>query len=169
MINVSGIIINYIRTKLSRSIDIIHKIKHKLPLKNRIQIYQSIFESHLNYCSSIWGNTFLYNIQPIIILQNKVIQNLFFYLNLDIDTIYKKFNLLKFQDIIKINILKYINRYMTKSLPIILQYLFNKIQIFISLYLKNWFYPKLEHIENRVASLIKLLRYGMHYQLLFIN
>ena len=86
--------INHIRTKLSRSIDIIHKIKHKLPLKNRIQIYHSIFESHLNYCSSIWGNTFLYNIQPIIILQNKVIQNLFFYLNLDIDTIYKKFNLL---------------------------------------------------------------------------
>ena len=38
---------------------------------------------------------------------------------------------------------------MTKSLPIILQYLFTKIQIFISLYLKNWFYPKLEHIENR--------------------
>ena len=58
---------------------------------------------------------------------------------------------------------------MTKSLPIILQYLFTKMQIFISLYLQNWFYPKLEHIENRSASLTKLLRYGMHYQHLFTN
>ena len=116
--------INYIRTTLSRSIDIINKIKHKIPLKNRIQIYHSIFESHVNYCSSIWGSTFLSNIQPIIIFQNRVITNSLFSFNLDIDTIYKKFNLLKFQDIIKINILKYINRYMNKSLPIILQYLF---------------------------------------------
>ena len=46
--------------------------------------------------------------------------------NLDIDTIYKKFNLLKYQDSIKINILKYINIYITKSLPIILQYLFTQ-------------------------------------------
>ena len=155
--------------KLSRSIAIINKIKHKLPLKNRIQIYHSIFESHLNYCSSIWGSTFLSNIQPIIILQNSVIKNLFFSFNVDIDTIYKKFNLLKFQDIIKITILKYINRYMNKSLPIILQYLFTQNSNIISLYLKNWFYPKLEHIENRFASLTKLLRYGMHYQLLFTN
>ena len=55
-----------------------------------------------------------------------MIQNLFFSFNVYIDTIYKKFNLLKFQDIIKINILKYINRYMTTSLPIILQYLFTQ-------------------------------------------
>ena len=41
--------INYIRAKLSRSIAIINKIKYKLPLKNSIQIYHSIFESHLNY------------------------------------------------------------------------------------------------------------------------
>ena len=77
--------INYIRTKLSilsiyRSIAIINKIKHKLPLKNRIQIYHSIFESHLNYSSSIWGSTFLSNIQPIIILQNRVIKICFFLL-----------------------------------------------------------------------------------------
>ena len=54
--------INYIR-----SIAIIYKIKNKLPLKNLIQIYHSIFESHLHYFSSICGNAFLSNIQPIII------------------------------------------------------------------------------------------------------
>ena len=41
-----------------------------------IYIYISyyFFESHLNYCSSIWGCTFLSNIQPIIIVQNRVIK-----------------------------------------------------------------------------------------------
>ena len=39
-INITGII----RTKLSRSIDIINKIKHKLTLKNRIQIYHSFLK-----------------------------------------------------------------------------------------------------------------------------
>ena len=48
------------------------------------------------------------------------------YIYIDKNKIYKKFNLLKCQDIIKINILKYINRYMTTSLPIILQYLFTQ-------------------------------------------
>ena len=37
---------------------------------------------------------------------------------------------------------------MTKSLPIILQYLFTQNQICISLYLKNWFYSKLEHRKS---------------------
>ena len=41
-----------------------------------------------------------------------------FFFNLDIDNIYKKVNIFKFQDIIQINILKYINRCMTKYLPI---------------------------------------------------
>ena len=46
---------------------------------------------------------------------------------------------------------------MTKSLPIILQYLFTQNSNIYKqknwFYLRNWFYPKLEHIENRFASL----------------
>ena len=59
---------------------------------------------------------------------------------------------------------------MTKSLPIILQYLFTQnSNIYKPLY-KKLVLPKLEHIENRSSPiLIKLLRYGMYYQLLFIN
>ena len=58
---------------------------------------------------------------------------------------------------------------MTKSLPIILQYLFTQNSNIYKPLSKKLFYPKLEHIENRFALLTKLLRYGMHYQLLFTN
>ena len=87
--------------------------------------------------------------------------------NLDIDTIYKKFNLLKYQDSIKINILKYINIYITKSLPIILQYLFTQNSNMYKPLSKKLVLPKIKHIGNRFASLTNLLIYGMHYRLLF--
>ena len=32
-----------------------NRIKHKLPLKARLQIFQSFVQSHLNFCSLVWG------------------------------------------------------------------------------------------------------------------
>ena len=58
---------------------------------------------------------------------------------------------------------------MTKSLPIILQYLFTQNSNIYKPLSKKLVLPKLEHIENRFALLTNLLRYGMHYQLLFTN
>ena len=87
--------INYIRAKLRRSHSIINKIKHKLPLNNRIKIYYSIFESNLNYCSSIWGsNLFVYYSTNYNITKYGNTKIVFF--NLDIEKIYKIFNLLIF-------------------------------------------------------------------------
>ena len=47
--------IKAIRTKMSRFIGVMYKIKHKLPIKARLQIFQSLVQSHLNFCSLIWG------------------------------------------------------------------------------------------------------------------
>lgn len=40
---------------MSRYVGIIYKLKNKVPLSVRIQIYHSLIQSHLNYCSIIWG------------------------------------------------------------------------------------------------------------------
>ena len=44
-----------IRSKMSKYIGIMYKIKSRLPLQTRVQIYQSFVQSHLNYCSLVWG------------------------------------------------------------------------------------------------------------------
>ena len=44
-----------IRSKMSKYIGVMYKIKSRLPLQTRVQIYQSFVQSHLNYCSLIWG------------------------------------------------------------------------------------------------------------------
>ena len=47
--------ITMMKTKMMRYVGIMHKIKRKLPLATRLQIYQSFVQSHLNYCSLVWG------------------------------------------------------------------------------------------------------------------
>ena len=47
--------IKAIKTKMSRFIGVMYKIKRQLPIKARLQIYQSFVQSHLNFCSLVWG------------------------------------------------------------------------------------------------------------------
>ena len=47
--------INAVKTKMARFIGIMYKIKRLLPTKARLQIFQSFVQSHLNYCSLVWG------------------------------------------------------------------------------------------------------------------
>ena len=44
-----------IRIKMARYLGIMYKIKRHLPVKARLQIYHSFVQSHLNFCSLVWG------------------------------------------------------------------------------------------------------------------
>ena len=44
-----------IRMKMARYIGVMYKIKSQLPVQARLQIYHSFVQSHLNYCSLVWG------------------------------------------------------------------------------------------------------------------
>ena len=63
--------IKAIKIKMSRYIGIMHKIKHILPLKARLQIYQSLIQSHLNFCSLVWGFAAKSNIESLFIKQKQ--------------------------------------------------------------------------------------------------
>ena len=60
-------------TKMARYIGIMYKLKHVLPLKVRIHIFQSMVQSHLNYCSLflVWGFSAKSNIKLIFRNQKK--------------------------------------------------------------------------------------------------
>ena len=47
--------IQAIKTKMSRYIGIMYKLKRQIPIQARLQIFQSFVQSHLNYCSLVWG------------------------------------------------------------------------------------------------------------------
>ena len=58
-------------SKMSRYVGIMYKIKKLLPLKARLQIYHSFIQSHINFCSLVWGFSCKSNIDAIFTKQKK--------------------------------------------------------------------------------------------------
>ena len=63
--------IQTILCKMSRYVGIMYKIKKYLPLTARLQIYNSFIQSHLNYCSLVWGFTCKSNIEALFSRQKR--------------------------------------------------------------------------------------------------
>jgi hypothetical protein len=60
--------------KISKSIGIIYKLKNTVPTSILINLYYTLVYPYLLYCNVIWGNTFICHLQPLIILQKKIIR-----------------------------------------------------------------------------------------------
>ena len=60
-----------LKAKMARYIGIMYKIKHLLPIQARIQIYHSFVQSHINFCSLVWGFSSKSNIESLFTNQKK--------------------------------------------------------------------------------------------------
>ena len=64
-----------LKAKMSRYIGIMYKLRSIiLPAKARAHIFNSLVQSHLNYCSLIWGSTCKSNIDSLFIIQKKAMR-----------------------------------------------------------------------------------------------
>ena len=63
--------IQTLKSKMCRYIGIMYKIKNLLPIKARLQIYHSFVQSHLNYCSLVWGFACKSHIDSLFVKQKK--------------------------------------------------------------------------------------------------
>lgn len=66
--------INMIRTKLSKALGIIYKLKPFVPVPILKLIYNSLFYPYLNHAILIWGNAYTSTLNPLRILQKKAIR-----------------------------------------------------------------------------------------------
>lgn len=66
--------INILKTKISKRIAILCKIKTSVNKNTLYILYNSLILPYLSYCVEIWGNTYKTNIQPIFLLQKKAIE-----------------------------------------------------------------------------------------------
>ena len=67
----------HIQTVLG-NIGIMYKIKNYIPLKARLKIYYSFVQSHLNYCSLVWGFACKYSIEALFSKQKKGLRAVIF-------------------------------------------------------------------------------------------
>ena len=63
-----------LKQKISRYVGIFYKLKNQLPLASRLNLFQAHIQSHLNYCSLIWGFSCKSNIESIFTVQKKAMR-----------------------------------------------------------------------------------------------
>ena len=107
-----------LKSKLFREVGIMCKLKHIVPLRIVIRLYYAFFYSYLLYGFLVWSATYTSYLQPIKILQNKalhVLSNKQRWTNSSI--LHSCLKILKFQDLIKLKIAKFMFRYENCQLP----------------------------------------------------
>lgn len=68
--------ISAVKAKMSRYVGVMFKLKGILPLAARKNIFQSFVQSHINYCSLVWGLGPKGNIEPLFCEQKKAMRAL---------------------------------------------------------------------------------------------
>ena len=66
--------IKYICSKISKSIGILYKLRNVVPNYILLNLYHSLVYPYLIYCNVIWGNSFNSILNPLFILQKRVIR-----------------------------------------------------------------------------------------------
>ena len=125
--------IKALQSKMCRYIGIMYKLKKYLPLQSRLQIYHSFVQSHINYCSLVWGFSTKSNIDLLFSKQKKGIRAIvpgfinYKYKNGVLPghtkLFFKEYNILTVQGVIALNALLFIHkvRHFPLSLPKSLQ------------------------------------------------
>ncbi len=60
-----------LKAKMSRYIGTLYKLKNILPLKARLLTFHCLVQSHVNYCSLIWGMTNKSKIEQLFTAQKR--------------------------------------------------------------------------------------------------
>ena len=66
--------IQTLKSKMSKYVGVMCKLKFQIPLKARLLIYNSLVQSHLNFCSTVWGFAAKSNIDKLLTVQKKAMR-----------------------------------------------------------------------------------------------
>ena len=110
--------ISSICKKLSRGTGVLCKVRHFVTTKILIQLYYSITYPFLIFGCTVWGMIYNTNIQPIVLLQKKIIRIMTFSkFDAHTNPIFHKLKLLKINEIIKLYIAIFMYQYVQGMLP----------------------------------------------------
>lgn len=153
--------ITQLSKKLSRANGILSKLRYNAPREVCINVYYSLFYSHLIYGINVWGLTSVENLRKIEILQNKCLRTLCFSdFDAHANPLYINLKILKVRDIINLNLIKLAYEFTTNSLPTDNQSLFRfsrnvvTSNMNLSCIRKNHlFIPRINHVFSGTKSL----------------
>jgi hypothetical protein len=104
-------------TKLKRAHNLLSIARHYVPKQSLLAIYHGSFSSHLSYGCQIWGQT-LNNTSKLVTAQKKAMRIVNFSASQDhSNPIFKELNVLKIQDIIKLNNILLAHKVLNSNVP----------------------------------------------------
>jgi hypothetical protein len=104
--------------KVAKVNSILYRLKHILPETVKLQIYNALVVPYLTYGIVAWGDTNRSLLKRLHILQKKCLRTVAnTKYNSHTDPLFKKYKLLKLQDIFKLNCCKLYHRKVLKTLP----------------------------------------------------
>ena len=101
--------VKYINSKISRSMGIIYKIKDNLTRDAKMILYYSLIYPHLQYCNLVWASAMKTVVQPLFILQKKIVRIISGAGYRDhTNPIFSELGILKLDDIHRLELLKFV-------------------------------------------------------------
>jgi len=110
--------INSLCGKLSQVCGVVCKIRHFADMKILRLIYFSLLYSHLQYCITDWGRAYKIVIQPVQVLQNRILKYMTFSKRTSsANNIFKLLRFLKVSDLYQFNLEKFMYKFNADILP----------------------------------------------------
>ena len=107
----------FLTSKLRRANGMLSKVRHYVIKEELKSIYYAIFSSHISYGTQIWGQQSSH-IKKICKLQNRALRIINFEdFHADPNPLFKRCNILKVQDMVKIENVLHVYDYINDSLP----------------------------------------------------
>ena len=96
--------VNHVRSKISRSIGVLSKVRHFLNYRSMNTLYSTLILPYLTYCVEIWGNACKTTLQTVCTVQKRairIVNHVGF--NYHTNSLFLKSNTLKFMDLVNLN------------------------------------------------------------------
>ena len=146
--------------KISHGVDILYKIKNFLPTSTLLCVYYSLVPTHLSYGIIIWGSTYKSHLEKLSSLQNKAIRVVGgAEWNESSSPLYYTFKVLKFHDIYKYELAKFMHHVQNKTLPTRLLKFFDDVKNDLNLNTRSRTQEKLKVPRFKSSRTQKSVKY----------
>ena len=94
--------------KLARTARLFCKIRHNAPADTSTLLYHGIFAPFLSYCLSVWGLTYPSLLEPITVLQKKILRMSFSKTNAPSGPLFDRPQILKLNDMFRLQVASFV-------------------------------------------------------------
>ena len=121
----------YVAGKAANAVFALSKLKNVVPLNAKLTIYNSLFRSFIEYGICAWGRSKSKNIDRITTLQKRAMRCIFnAKYNAHTDPIFHKLKVLKFNDLLDLNEICFVHKFIYEKLPSSFDNFFTKLPNF---------------------------------------